>query len=1316
MYPTNNRTKLVFARGDLQYARITIGTTVITNANIVQGGLTINRYVATGESLTVGSCVAAEMTLSLNNRDGSWNNFAFNGKEAFVEFGVYTTSTVMEYVTMGYFIIDEVKFERNTVTVTALDRITLFDVAIDATQFTFPYTLKTLLERICTICGVTLGTTDNFTNYSYSVTALPNETKTYRDLLRWICELSGTNGFIDYDGKLYIKWYTTAPTATYSLTTANRSASEIDENTFSLTGVTILSDEQRYAAGTSTRPILIRDNPLAVTNPQTLANNINSVVNGFTWTPFSATVCPAPYLFPLDRINFTKKDGTTVAVSITSVTATLNRYTTIAGTGDTKHNGRSYGLKDATFYADNIAAGAITADKIAASAVSADKIATGTITVGNMSSDARAAMLNENIEVGGRNLALRTATMPTSGTPRWNPSADAAVSTVAISNAPISGLTNAIRVTNATSAAARCGCSSSAVSGLIVGEQYTIGCWVRASVAGLGIELRAAWNSNSYTSLSSDYTTTTTWQYVKFEGSAMTGTQTASYYLGFVYVSNLPADGWFEVCGMKVEAGNKATAWSAAPEDAEAAVADAYATKADASQTTQRVYYRSSSSSAPDAPATWITSTSTANNTWTTKRMKYDSTYKYLWTCIQTKAVNGTVTNSTVLLDDTTTVIDGGSITTGKVAANRIDVTDLNAFGATIANWSLSDNMIYKTVTLDGYDYRLGMNAPNNPTASNAAFFVQRRATGTSDQYVNIFSARYDGTLVATNANITGGSVSGSTVGAGVNAGNITTGTLSADRIGAGTITTTKIDPDDPLADYATNTGVASTYETKTNASNTYETKSNASSTYETKTNASNTYETKTNASNTYETKTNASNTYETKTNAQSTYATKAAAASTNQRIYYRKSATGAPDAPATWIMSTSTANETWTTKRMQYDATYKYLYTCIQTKTVSGDVSNSTVLLDDTTTVIDGGSITTGKVAANRVDVNDLNAFGATIAGWGLSSTQISKSFTIDGITYKAYMQAKGNDAIPSNGAFVIARTEDGTTTYPFVARYNGKVEASNVDISGKITTSEGEIAGWEIGADSLSKAYESNSIKYKTKLNAGDKPAIEIQQGSNNDYYKTILSIDQTGYVVLNSWSEDELAILSYDSIRVSNSVNTTNRFSTEVAPSGVEASRTDRTYTTNLGTKTRETSTQITDEGIAISDVVSDNYSSHSSSLTAESLIVDGRDMTTLTTTQVTTLTNGTANSGSGGVYYEYCGHNVHVHVAVTSITADTNVTIFTLPTALRPATLIFSLGVGASFATPQVVQGYINTSGNVIVRAPGTAARIDFSYMV
>lgn len=49
----------------------------------------------------------------------------------------------------------------------------------------------------------------------------------------------------------------------------------------------------------------------------------------------------------------------------------------------------------------------------------------------------------------------------------------------------------------------------------------------------------------------------------------------------------------------------------------------------------------------------------------------------------------------------------------------------------------------------------------------------------------------------------------------------------------------------------------------------------------------------------------------------------------------------------------------------------YPYLYTCEQRKRLDGTVECTKVLLDDTTTVIDGGNIITGSVSANSINAN---------------------------------------------------------------------------------------------------------------------------------------------------------------------------------------------------------------------------------------------------------------------------------------------------------------------------------------------------------
>lgn len=147
------------------------------------------------------------------------------------------------------------------------------------------------------------------------------------------------------------------------------------------------------------------------------------------------------------------------------------------------------------------------------------------------------------------------------------------------------------------------------------------------------------------------------------------------------------------------------------------------APKTSAVKRTQRIYYQNNSTTAPSTPGTassnWITDNTGDSGKWTKKRMSYSSTNKYIWTCEQSETVSGAVSYTTVLLDDSTTVIDGGNIITGTVTANKLNAPDINASksltvgamtdaaAATILNSNIQiggRNMLYdtNTPTIDG--------------------------------------------------------------------------------------------------------------------------------------------------------------------------------------------------------------------------------------------------------------------------------------------------------------------------------------------------------------------------------------------------------------------------------------------------------------------------------------------------------------------------------------------------------------------------------------------------------------------------------------
>ena len=139
--------------------------------------------------------------------------------------------------------------------------------------------------------------------------------------------------------------------------------------------------------------------------------------------------------------------------------------------------------------------------------------------------------------------------------------------------------------------------------------------------------------------------------------------------------------------------------------------------------------------------------------------------------------------------------------------------------------------------------------------------------------------------------------------------------------------------------------------------------------------------------------------------------APKGSAVKRTQRIYCRKEASGAPDAPTAWVTATSNNFENWTKKipRLTYNANgtgtkYLYLYTCEQYELANGTLGHTSVLLDDSTTIIDGGNIITNSVTANQLAANAVTA--EKVAAHSISATHLTVADSTNLVTANENIQ----------------------------------------------------------------------------------------------------------------------------------------------------------------------------------------------------------------------------------------------------------------------------------------------------------------------
>ena len=157
----------------------------------------------------------------------------------------------------------------------------------------------------------------------------------------------------------------------------------------------------------------------------------------------------------------------------------------------------------------------------------------------------------------------------------------------------------------------------------------------------------------------------------------------------------------------------------------------------------------------------------------------------------------------------------------------------------------------------------------------------------------------------------------------------------------------------------------------------------------------------------------------------------------------------------------------------------------------------------------------------------SNLQATGGNIGGWIINPTTLSKNSTqkqTEGyIQYGAILQAPTESLIESTASSVAFGVRQRTYTngaytswtYPFLVHYDGRILATNADISGKITATSGSISGSlvtsGINADNITAGTISierlTSIKVGGRnllLGTGTKTVTTLTE-ANKDYYPT-------------------------------------------------------------------------------------------------------------------------------------------------------------------------------------------------------------------
>lgn len=195
----------------------TVGDTD-SNGRIGQDGIKFTEYYNPDYNVTIGRAVSSQVEMTLMNTDGRLNNFAYGRCKIYLD--VYdSANSAWLPCPMGVYIIEQpTRRKSQIIHAFGYDQMRKLDEICDgwwaSLDFSSGITIKNLIDDIAiTFNGpVTAGTYATILNSSVTYTEPPFDCveTTYREVLAFIAEATGTVARFDRDGVLDLKWFNPA--------------------------------------------------------------------------------------------------------------------------------------------------------------------------------------------------------------------------------------------------------------------------------------------------------------------------------------------------------------------------------------------------------------------------------------------------------------------------------------------------------------------------------------------------------------------------------------------------------------------------------------------------------------------------------------------------------------------------------------------------------------------------------------------------------------------------------------------------------------------------------------------------------------------------------------------------------------------------------------------------------------------------------------------------------------------------------------------------------------------------------------------------
>lgn len=314
----------------LKYADITLtdGTVLnLTSVNLWQNGMEFEDSVSGDNGFNIGSAIINVLNLTINNFDGQYSDYDFDGATVVCYTGLsFDDGTTEKIRICTATVVEQPEDETVTIDLTCEDNMRKFDRNYSESKLIYPATRGQIVRDACNVCGVTLLTT-SFDNDDYIVQVRPDDDAlTFRQLLQWVAQIGCQWMRCDEYGRLCVKWYDTEKTdaqeidTTYSFTPQH---TDVVITGIQVTEYSDSSDEEpeSYMAGTQGYVLAISDNKLIRKGDgQTVASMIAEKCVGMVFRPFESE-CPTDVALEAgDAITIEDRNGNLYSTYLTTTT------------------------------------------------------------------------------------------------------------------------------------------------------------------------------------------------------------------------------------------------------------------------------------------------------------------------------------------------------------------------------------------------------------------------------------------------------------------------------------------------------------------------------------------------------------------------------------------------------------------------------------------------------------------------------------------------------------------------------------------------------------------------------------------------------------------------------------------------------------------------------------------------------------------------------------------------------------------------------------------------------------------------------------